>query len=98
MFQVFDEGRMAYQVLDADAEITLAVQIEPIRSVTVEPENLMLGAEQNRAFGHGRRQSSELAQEARNLRLVILLAPIQPVDDGDYFTPGAADVGRRLHT
>ena len=83
MFEIFDEGRVTYEILDTNADITLAMKIEPARRAAVEPEDLVLRAEQEGAFGHRRRQAPELAQQPRHLGTVIILAAINPVDDGN---------------
>src|SRR5690349_2068025 len=94
--QVFDEVWLPYQVLDADAEVALAPQAEPVGSALVEPENLVLRAQQHRTLGHRSGESPELAQQRGDARAMELFAAIDAADDRHYFAPQPADVGRLL--
>ena len=70
---------MTHQILDADADVALAPQPEPARDARIEPENLVLRPEQHGAFRHRGRQAAEFAQQSGYLRLVMLLAAIDPM-------------------
>ncbi len=92
--EVFDEIRNPHQVVDPQAIVHLALEIQPAARGAVEPEYLAVGAEQDRAVRHRGRHAAELAQQRERATLVIHLAPVQPVDDRDDLAPQAAEVRR----
>src|SRR5690606_11768091 len=58
--EVLEEVRVANEVLDPNAEIALAPQPEPLGRTAVEPQDLILGTEEDGAFRHRGREAAKL--------------------------------------
>ena len=93
--QVLDEIRHPHQVVDPQAVVRLALEIEPAARRAVEPEDLAVGAEQDRAVRHRGGHPPELAQQRECAALVIDLAAVQSVHDGHDLAPQPLQVRRR---
>ena len=93
--QVLDEIGHPHQVVDPQAVVRLALEIEPAARRAVEPEDLAVGAEQDRAVRHRRGHPPEFAQQRERAALVIDLAAVQSVDDGHDLAPQPLQVRRR---
>src|SRR6185312_8436051 len=92
--QVTGELRLAQQVLDAQAQVPGATQVEEPARHAVEPDDLALRIENDHAVGERGRRALELAHEPHEALLVKALAPMQAHDLRDDLPPDAADLRR----
>jgi hypothetical protein len=92
--QIAHELGRADQVIDPQADVDRTPQPEQACGLTVEPEDLVLVAQDDDAVGKRCRGTPQLAEELHEALLVKLLAPVQAHHLSDDVAPDPADGGR----
>jgi hypothetical protein len=92
--QVHHELRRADQIVHPQADVDRAFQSQQPRRLAVEPDDLMLAAQDDDAIGQRRRGASQFAIQLREPLFVKLLAAVQTPDLADHVAPDTADVRR----
>src|SRR5690606_26338173 len=94
--EITRKGRVANEIADVLADVLRARQPEQARRGLVEPANLPLRVEHDRAVRHGIGGLAESAQQALDALLALLVASMAPVQELEDVAPGAVRFRRRI--
>jgi hypothetical protein len=92
--QIMDELRRADQIVDPQTDIDRTPQPEQPRGLPVEPDDLVLAAQDDDAVGKRGGRAAQFAKQLHQALFVKLFAPVQTHHLADDVAPDAADGGR----
>jgi len=96
--QVLHKDGMTHKILDPNADVALASQPQPTFRSLIEPQQLVVFAEQDGAIGHACSETAEFPQQAYDTLFMKLFTAINSRDDRNDFAPRPAHVGWCQHT